>query len=178
MMKLLALILTFAFFSVPFLYAQIIPPIKGKALDDSEVILPKPGNSQYLILTIGFSHKSGEQSSAWGKRLKVDFPPDDSQVAVYQFAELQGAPSLIRGTIVHGMRKDVPASQHAHFVPLFDHQDEWKKLVNFSAPDDAYLLFSTPDGHVLWQTHGPVSDAAYAELRAAVHKFLTSTPKP
>jgi hypothetical protein len=167
-MKLLALILALVFFAVLSIDAQTVPPIKGKALDDSEVVLPKPGSQQYLILTIGFSHKSGEQSSAWGKRLAADFPPDDPRVAVYQFAELQGAPSFIRGTIVRGMRKDVPAARHSHFVPLFDHQDDWKKLVNFSAPDDAYVLFTTPEGHVLWQTHGPVTDASYAALKSAV----------
>jgi hypothetical protein len=176
MMKLSILFLTIAvlFPAVPCLYAQTIPPIKGKALDDSEVVLPKPSGPQYLVLTIGFSHKSGEQSSAWGKRLAVDFPPDDPHIAVYQFAELQGAPSMIRGMIVHGMRKDVPPAQHSHFVPLFDHQDEWKKLVNFSAPDDAYVLFTTPDGHVLWQTHGTVTDASYAGLKTAVVSALRS----
>ncbi|HET7893394.1 MAG TPA: hypothetical protein VFL34_17830 [Candidatus Sulfotelmatobacter sp.] len=172
MIKLSALILGVMFLAGPSLYAQTIPPIKSKALDDSEVILPKLGSPQYLILTIGFSHKSGEQSSAWGKRLIADFPPNDPHVAVYQFAQLQGAPSMIRGMIVHGMHKDVPASQHSHFVPLFDHQDEWKKLVNFSAPDDAYVLFTTPDGHVLWQTHGSVTDASYAALKAAVSSAL------
>jgi hypothetical protein len=175
-MRRLALILALVFFAVPSLCAQTVPPIKGKALDDSEVVLPKPGSPQYLLLTIGFSHKSGEQSSAWGKRLAGDFPPNDPHLSVYQLAELQGAPSFIHGTIVRGMRKDVPASQHAHFVPLFDHQEEWKKLVNFSAPDDAYILFTSPDGHVLWQTHGPVTDASYAALKAAVASALHSGP--
>lgn len=148
-------------------YAQNIPAVKGKALDDSEVVLPKPGSQQYLILTIGFSHKSGEQSSAWGKRLFADYS-SNARVAVYQFAELEAAPSIIRGMIVHGMRKDIPAAQHAHFVPMYDHEEDWKKTVKFSALDDAYVLLTTPDGHVLWQTHGAISDAAYAELKSAV----------
>jgi len=42
------------------LLAQSMPPIKAKALDDSEVVLPKPGGQQFLILVLGFSHKSGE----------------------------------------------------------------------------------------------------------------------
>ena len=154
--------------------AQTIPPVNAKALDDSEVVLPQPGSHQYLILTIGFSHKSGEPSSAWGKRLFADFA-SNSRVAVYQFAELQGAPSFIRGVIVRGMRKDVPAAHHSRFVPLFDHADEWKKLVNFSGPDDAYVLVTGPDGQVFWQTHGPVNDTAYAELQTAV-AHATASP--
>jgi hypothetical protein len=155
-------------------FAQTIPPVNAKALDDSQVVLPQPGSHQYLILTIGFSHKSGEPSAAWGKRLFADFS-SNPQVAVYQLAELQSAPSFIHGVIVHGMRKDVPATHHSHFVPLFDHADEWKKLVNFSGPDDSYVLLTTPDGHVLWQTHGPVNDAAYAELQTAVAHATNSS---
>jgi hypothetical protein len=154
--------------------AQTIPPVNAKALDDSQVVLPQPAGHQYLILTIGFSHKSGELSSAWGKRLFADFA-SNPQVAVYQFAELQSAPSFIRGVIVRGMRKDVPTERHSHFVPLFDHADEWKKLVNFSGPDDAYILLTAPDGHVLWQTHGPVEDAAYTELKTAVARASASS---
>jgi len=156
---------------------QTIPPVKAKALDNSEVVLPKPGSQQYLILTIGFSHKSGEPSSAWGKRLMADYS-SNSKVVIYQFAELEAAPSIIRGMILHGMRKDVPLAQHSHFVPLYDHEEEWKKLVKFSASDDVYVLFTAPDGLVLWQSHGPVNDSACAELKAAVAKSTPEASKP
>jgi len=156
--------------------AQTIPPVKGKALDDSEVVLPKPGSQQLLILVVGFSQKSGDFCAAWGKRLALDYPAD-SRVAVYQLPELQSAPSLVRGLIVHGMRKGVPPAQHSHFVPLYDHEDDWKKTVNFSAPNDPYIVVAAPDGHVLWQTHGPVSDSGYAQLKSAVAKLLADSPK-
>ncbi|MGB7846487.1 MAG: hypothetical protein WBL63_12795 [Candidatus Acidiferrum sp.] len=156
--------------------AQTIPPIQAKALDGSEVILPKPGSQQLLILVVGFSHKSGEACRAWGKRLAVDYASDPHTV-VYQLAELQGAPSMVRGFIVRGMRKDVPPAQQSRFVPLFDHEADWKKTVNFSAPDDAYLVVADPEGHALWQTHGLVNDSAYTDLQAAISKFSANTPK-
>ncbi len=80
--------------------------------------------------------------------------------------------------IVHGMRKDVPAAEHPHFVPLYDHEDNWKKTVGFSAPDDPYILVASPDGHALWQTHGVVSDSVYADLKAAISKFSARPAKP
>jgi hypothetical protein len=174
--RLLAMLVLASLYSLQAL-AQTIPPIKGKALDDSDVVLPKPGGQQYLILVIGFSHKSGELCGGWGKRITADFS-SDPHVTLYQLAELQAAPSLIRGMIVHGMRKDVPATQHSHFVPLYDHEDEWKKLVSFSAPDDAYVLLTTPDGKVLWQARGAVNDNTYGELKAAVAKSLPASAKP
>src|ERR1700739_4794712 len=97
--------------------AQTIPSINAKALDDSEVTLPKPGSQQLLILVLGFSHKSGDACTAWGKPLAGEFTSESS--ATYdQMPELQSAPSLVRGMILRGMRKKVPDSQHSRFVPL------------------------------------------------------------
>lgn len=149
---------------------QTIPPVKAKALDDSEVILPKPGSQQLLILVLGFSHKSGDACSAWGKRIAADYT-SNPHATYFQLPELQSAPSLVRGIIVRGMRKDVPAARHSHFVPLFDHEDDWKKSVSFSAPDDPYILVVAPDGHILWQSHGAIIDSAYADLKTAVSKY-------
>jgi hypothetical protein len=76
--------------------------------------------------------------------------------------------------ILRGMRKDLPADQQAHFIPILDHEDEWKKLVNFSAPDDPYILLTDSHGHVIWQTYGPLTDASYEALKSALSKLLTS----
>jgi hypothetical protein len=76
--------------------------------------------------------------------------------------------------ILRGMRKDLPAEQQAHFIPILDHEDEWKKLVNFSAPDDAYILLADPHGHVAWHMHGPLTDSSYDALKSALSKLLTS----
>jgi hypothetical protein len=148
---------------------QSIPPVKAKALDDSEVVLPKTGSAQLLIIVIGFSHKSGPLNGAWAKRISADYA-SDAHISFYEMAQLQSAPSFVRPMIVRGIRGDVPAAQHSHFVPIYDHEAEWKAAVNFSAPDDPYVIVANADGHILWRTHGVVSDAGYAELKTAVAK--------
>jgi hypothetical protein len=148
-------------------HGQTIPPVKTKALDDSEVVLPKPGGQQLFVLVLGFSHKSGENCTPWDKRLAADYL-SDPHVTYYQLPVLADAPSFVRPMILHGMHKNVPAVQHSHFVPIYDHEADWKKLVNFSSPDDPYILIVAPDGHTLWQTHGSVTDSAYSELKSAV----------
>src|ERR1700747_2830693 len=170
--------LCFTFFaSSSALLAQSIPPIKAKALDESEVVLPKPGGQQFLILVLGFSPQRRENCSPRDKALFADYG-SDPHVTYYQLPILAGAPSFVRPMILHGMRKDVPAAQLSHFVPIYDHEADWKKLVNFSGADDVYILVSSPDGHVLWQTHGLLSDSAYAELQAAVTKLAANPTKP
>lgn len=152
---------------------QSIPAIKAKTLADTDIVLPQPGNTQILILVLGFSHKSAENCAPWGKRLSADFR-SDTHVAYYQLPVLQGAPSFVRPMILRGMRKDMPAGEQAHFIPILDHEDDWKKLVNFSAPDDAYILLTDSHGHVVWQTRGPLTDASYDALKSAISKLFAS----
>ena len=57
-MKQLKLLLV-VFFTATLTFAQSIPTIKAKALDNSEITLPSPGSQQFLILIVGFSQKSG-----------------------------------------------------------------------------------------------------------------------
>jgi hypothetical protein len=154
-------------------FAQSIPSIKAKTLNDSDVVLPKPGGTQSLILVLGFSHKSGDACTPWDKRLFADYH-SDPHITYYQLPVLEGAPSFVRPMILHGMRKDIPADQQTHFIPIFEHEEEWKKLVNFSGPDDAYILLTDPQGRVIWHTHGPFTDPSYDSLKSAVSKLLAT----
>jgi hypothetical protein len=56
--------------------------------------------------------------------------------------------------IFHGMSKGVPAQELRRFVPLYSNESDWKKFVDSSTPDDAYLIVATPDGHLVWRAHG------------------------
>ena len=153
-------------------WGQSIPPVNAKALDDSQVVLPKGGSKQLLILVLGFSHKSGDHCTPWDKRLGSDFR-SDAQVEYYQIPVLAGAPSFVRPMILKGMRKGIPTSEQARFVPIYDHEAEWKKLVSFAEADDPYIVLARPDGSVIWRTHGQFTDAAYGELKTAIAKALS-----
>jgi hypothetical protein len=175
-MKLVRLSLLFLF-TATLSSAQSIPAVKAKALDHSEITLPNPVSQQTLILVVGFSKKSGELCQVWGKKISTDYHAD-GRISYFIVPVLQSAPSLVRPMILHGMRKGVPAQELPHFVPLYSNESEWKKLVNFSAPDDAYLIVATPDGHPVWQAHGPYSDAIYADLKKSVATLLEKSSMP
>lgn len=175
-MKLLKLSLLFLVTAV-LSSAQSIPAVKAKALDNSEITLPIPGSQQVLILVVGFSHKSGDLCKVWARKISADYHAD-TRIAYFSVPVLQSAPSLVRPMIVHGMRKDVPAQELAHFIPLYSNESDWKKVVNFSAPDDAYLIVSTTDGHPVWQAHGPFSDSTYADLKKSVAMLVERAATP
>jgi hypothetical protein len=146
---------------------QTIPTVKAKAIDDSDVTLPNPASQQILILIVGFSKKSGEICQLWTKRISHEML-EDPRVDYYQIAHLEGAPKLMRPVILHGMRGALTPQEQSHFIPLYDHVDVWKTLVNFTAPDDAYLIVADPAGHIVWQVHGVFSESIYADLKKTV----------
>jgi hypothetical protein len=146
---------------------QQVPATHARTIAGTEVDLPQAGSARPLILAIGFSHKGGDQVQAWDKRLAPLYL-QDSRVDYYQVADFQGVPSLIMKMILHGMRREVPSNEHARFVLLDSHEDEWKSLVNFASADEAYLVVADPSGRVTWQTRGAITDAQLAALQAAV----------
>ena len=61
---------------------------------------------------------------------------------VYQLPVLEEAPRMIRGMITSGMKKGMPESERATFVPVMHNETELKKLVAYNELDDAYLIVS------------------------------------
>lgn len=145
--------------------SQSVPQTQEKALDGSVVSFPN--NGKLLLLVIGFTHKSDKQCEGWNQKLKAAYF-HNPRVAYYEMADFQGVPSFVMWMISHGLHRKIPKDEQAYFVPFFHHEDEWKKLADYSAPEDAYLIVATADGRVLWQTHGPQTDTKYAELQQAV----------
>jgi len=175
-MKLLKLLPLFCF-AASLTSAQSIPAIRAKALDNSEIILPNPGSQQLLILIVGFSQKSGKLCEVWSKRISADYH-SDGRIAYYSLPVLQDAPSLVRPLIVYGIRKGLPAEERRRFIPIYSNESDWKKLVNFSTPDDAYIIVAAPDGHPLWQAHGSYSDTVYADLKKSVATVFEKVLRP
>jgi hypothetical protein len=175
-MKVLKLSLLFLFIA-NLSSAQSIPAVKAKALDNSEITLPNPGNQRILILIVGFSQKSGKLCEVWSKQISADYDAD-ARISYFVVPVLQGAPSLVRPMILHGMRKSVPAHELPHFVPLYSNESDWKKVVNFSTPDDPYLIVATPDGLPAWQAHGLYSEGIYADLKKSVATLLEKPSTP
>jgi hypothetical protein len=156
---------------------QSIPAIKAKALDNSEIILPSPGNHQFLILIVGFSRKSGKVCEVWSKKISADYQ-GNPRISYFSLPVLESAPKLVRPMIVYGMRTGLPVQELHRLVPLYSNESEWKKLVNFSSPDDAYLIVAAPNGDLVWQAHGSYSEAIYSGLQESVGRVLKNSSTP
>src|SRR5262245_32871302 len=111
-------------FTATLMSAQSIPAIKAKALDNSDITLPSPGSQQFLLLIVGFSQKSDKLCEVLCKQISADYRTD-ARITYFILPVLQGAPSLIRPMIVHGMHKSVPAQELRRFVPLYSNESDW-----------------------------------------------------
>jgi len=150
---------------------QTLPRIEATTLNDQKIVLPDPSRYHSIILVFGFSHKSADQSEAWGKRLAKDYS-SQPLVGYFEVPVLQSAPGMVRPMIIHGMRKGTPAAEQGHVMPVTLHEAELKKLSGYHEPDDAYAMVAAPDGRIVWQTHGAVTDANFAELVRAVSSLM------
>ena len=153
--------------------AQQVPLTHAKALNDSMVTFPQSDSAKPLLLLVGFTHKSQKQCDLWNQKFKPLYA-EGSQVTYYELADFQGVPSLVMRMILHGMRREIPKDEHARFLLLDSNEEEWKKLVSYSASEDAYLIVADARGRVLWQAHGAPTDPTYSELQAVLAKQLSS----
>ncbi len=155
--------------------AQQIPATEEKTIRGTTVSLPDAASGKPLLLIVGFTHKSSGQCDAWAKQLAPVYLKDE-RVLYYEAADFQGVPSLIMKMILHGMRKEIPSDRQPRFVLLESNEEQWKKLVNYSAPEEAYVIVADSSGKVVWQTRGRVSNEQIAALKTEVTKLIPVRP--
>jgi hypothetical protein len=139
------------------LQAQSIPHTEAETLAGKKIVLPDVFAGHPAILVIGFSRSGGDSAGRWSKRLRQEIAADKN-LQMFSVAELQDAPKLARGLIRHGMRGGVPQNEHDSFVLLYQDEDVWKKLAEFSDTNDAYVLVVDSAAAIRWRAHGKSPD--------------------
>lgn len=151
--------------------AQQFPRLQEENLAGQQVVLPDAAAGKVAVLVVGFSHASSTPSGAWAKRIRSDFGKAPG-FELYQWAVLEGAPRILRGMIISGIKKGVPDNERATFIPVLHNGEQLQKLVGLKAEDDAYIVVLDYSGNVVYQTHGASVDPGYSELRAKVQSLL------
>ena len=75
----------------------------------------------------------------------------------YQMPVLESVPKFVRGMVLKSIKSGVPEREQPHFLPTFSDEAEWRKIVRYANPDDAYVLVVDREGKVRWQTSGKVT---------------------
>ena len=129
------------------------------------------------MLIVGFSKKSSEVSERWENRVLQEYGAG-GQVGIFRIAVLESVPRLLRGFIRGRIEKNIPKEKRDSFVLLFHGEAEWKALVQFAGPDDAYLVVLDANGGIRWVGHGNPDAAGTADLKAQVDSLMRRRPSP
>lgn len=132
--------------------------------------MPDQAAAKPILLMVGFSHRASGDLSAWNKRFKVPYETDP-RVEYFELADFQGVPGFIMKMILHGMRRSLQEPERSHFAPFYEQEKEWEKLVGYKDSAVTYVVLADGSGHVVWETHGPATDAKAAELESNIAKL-------
>ncbi len=149
--------------------AQQIPPVHGTTFTGVPVDLPAALQGKAGIFVVGFSQGSRDAVTVWAKRLAPDFY-DSPSVLCYQMPVLASVPKFMRGFVEGRIKSSVSDRGKPHFLPISDHEAEWRQLLHYSDAhaDDAYVIVVDEAGRVRWQTQGPPTEATYAAIKQQV----------
>jgi hypothetical protein len=147
-----------------------IPNLHGATFAGQTVDLPDALKGKVGILVLGFSQASRVPTTDWGKRLAADYL-GSSAVAYYEMPVLESVPRMLRSLVSGKIKADVSERARPTMLPVFDHEADWKKAVGFARDEDAYVLLVDEHGEIKWRSQGPVTDAAYAELKRHVQQL-------
>lgn len=144
-----------------------IPPLQGAVLSGEQVALPAKLQGKVGVLVVGFSQASRADVTAWAKRLAGDYR-DNAGVLYYELPVLAAVPRLLRGWVLKKMAADIPDRAKGRFLPVYDHEAEWRVAAGYTRADDAYVMIVDGAGVVRFRTEGDANDAAYAEVKKRI----------
>jgi hypothetical protein len=101
----------FLFLQTSVLFSQSFPILMGDSLSGDRLSLPLKGHVQVLIL--GFDMASADPMASWQQVFQ------NTNILVYQVPIIGGVPPFVDGFIKNGMKKSVPKSLHAAYMPYF-----------------------------------------------------------
>lgn len=148
-----------------------IPKLTSKTLSGVAVTLPGDPKVRAYVLSFGFSHKSDKAMAAWDKLIAPAYA-GEPRVAYYEIPELQGVPGFVKPMILHGMRRALPAPEHARFLPVYQEEAALKQITGYDQPAAAYVVVATGAGQVTWTSHAPASSAEFTSLKDAVAELM------
>lgn len=154
--------------------AASVPAVQAIALDGHSVSLPRDLPAA-TVLILGFTRRSVDATTAWEKPTRSQLA-QSSSIGFFDMAMLADVPRIARGFALGRVRKAVPDVLKPNFLPLVDHETEWKQVSGFDPhqQDAAYVMLVDHGGTVRWSTHAPFTPALFAQLTEAA-KSLAAT---
>ena len=142
-----------------------IPSARVTTLDEHALNLPKDLPARATVLIIGFGRHSQDATTAWEKPVRTQLAHTPA-IGFYDMAMLAEVPGFVRPMVMRSVRKAVPDVLRPNFVPLVDHEAEWKAAAGYDphASEAAYVLLVDSHGVIRWSTHEAYTPAGWQKL--------------
>ncbi len=148
-----------------------LPALKGEFLTGRDAALPAAAEGKPALLALGFTYKSRFAVEDYVKRFRADFDKEP-RVTFFEVPVIGGMAKMGKWFIDSGMRRGTPKADHEHVITVYSGAGEWKKHVQYDAPDAAYLLLIDGKGRLVWKHAGPFDKAKSDELATKVKGLL------
>ena len=148
-----------------------LPALQGEFLTGRDAVLPGAAQGKPALLALGFTYKSRFAVEYYVKRFRADFAKEP-RVTFFEVPVIGGMAKMGKWFIDSGMRRGTPKADHEHVITVYSGAGEWKKHVEYNAPDAAYLLLIDGQGRLVWKHAGPFDEAKSEELAAKVKGLL------
>ena len=145
----------------------LLPRTEGKTLADQRVVVANAVKGKATLLIITFTRSAGEKAREWRNALRQKGLPTPNYT-LYQIAELEDVPRIIRWSVISGMRRGIPTDEYSTFMVLTTDTEQWKKFVAFKNEDDPYLVILDASGNVKARIAGDKTDATLDQLTQAL----------
>jgi len=135
-----------------------MPHVAGTSLAGEKVEFPNDLHGPVSFLIVGFSRKSADQATEWGKAIDGLESCHGRRLTWFQLPVIASAPGLVRPFILRSMRAGLSRELQRHFVPIMDHEGDWKLAAGYESADpqkdDAYVLAADGKGKIVSKWHG------------------------
>ena len=139
--------------------AQNLPSTAAESLSGHKMEFPAALAGHVAVCVFGFSKEAGDRGKPWMKRLNQD------GINAWSVANLEKAPSFVRGMIRSSMRKGTPASQLDHFLILTKDAKAWEQAVGSKHDSLPVVVLLDAGGRIVWAYEGDFAAQPYQELR-------------
>lgn len=155
--------------------AETFPPLPVRTLSEQALQLPDDLPAMPVVIVVGFSHASRMQTRPWGDRLHEVYGAR-TDLRCYQVAVIEEVPRLVRGLVAARIRATLPQTLHDRFLLISEQMQAWKRLVDATQTDSAYLLLLDRERSIAWRSAGPLTEDRYAELAARIERVTAPAP--
>ena len=152
-----ALTCIFAFLAAA---TETLPVTPAETLSGQKLEFPTAALGKPAIYVFGFSKAAGDKVKPWMARLSQD------GLNCWSIANLEGAPSLVRGMIRGSMRKGTPESLLDRSLVMTKDAKAWKQALAVKQDSLPVAVLVDAKGYVLWTYEGVLAEEPYRELKA------------